>query len=437
MKIYDKYKESGVEWIGKVPEGWEVKKLKYVAGIVLGKMLTSDDKGEYFLKPYLRAQNIKWLDVDVSDVKEMWFSKNELESYLIKENELLISEGGEVGRTCIWKNELEECYIQNSVLKVAIKKGEPFFYLFQFYTLGVKDIFNSIVNKVSIGHLTKDKIKEIEFAIAPLTEQTAIANYLDAKTTEIDQTIADKEALIVLFEEEKKALINEAVTKGLNPNVKFKPSGIDWLGNIPEHWEVKRISTLAECITGFAFKSELFSFEDGIKLVRGDNVTEGFLRWGDKTRYWESITDDLEFCELSKDDIVIGMDGSKVGKNFAFVEKKDLPLLLVQRVARLRASSKLIAEYLYYNIYSSYFLLYIDLIKTDPAIPHITLKDIKDYKIMMPPFHELEGIISYMKVSLKDINEKISLIKKEIELLKEYKQVLIFEAVTGKIKVTD
>lgn len=158
-KPYPAYKDSGVEWLGKVPEHWEIKKLKYIAEIILGKMLTNDDKGGYFLKPYLHAQNINWQNVNSDDIKEMWFSKQELEQYRIKLHDLLISEGGEVGRTAIWKNEIEECYIQNSVHKVTILPGNnPFYFLSLFFLYGQLGFFDSIVSRVSIAHLTKEKL---------------------------------------------------------------------------------------------------------------------------------------------------------------------------------------------------------------------------------------------------------------------------------------
>ena len=135
IKTYPKYKDSGIKWIGEIPEHWEVKKLKYIAHIILGKMLTPNDKGGYFLKPYLRAQNLKWLKPEVSNIKEMWFSEDELKTYRVEKNDLLISEGGEIGRTCIWNNELEEVYIQNSVNKVSIKNNDPYYFLFLFYSI--------------------------------------------------------------------------------------------------------------------------------------------------------------------------------------------------------------------------------------------------------------------------------------------------------------
>ena len=107
-----KMKWSGIDWIGDIPEVWEVKKLAYISDIVLGKMLTPNDKGAYWLKYYLRAKNLGWFKVNIEDVKEMWFSNSELNIYRLQKDDLLVSEGGEVGRTCIWNDQIDECYIQ-------------------------------------------------------------------------------------------------------------------------------------------------------------------------------------------------------------------------------------------------------------------------------------------------------------------------------------
>src|SRR5690554_4595195 len=167
-----KMKDSGIEWLGEIPEHWEVRKLKYVANVVLGKMLCNEDKGDYFKKPYLKSKNIQWLNVDISDVEEMWFSNSELEIYRLKKGDLILSEGGEVGKTCMWNDELDECYIQNSVHKVSINSGNlNTYFLYLFNTYGKKGGFDSIVNRVSIAHLTKDKLINIKCLVPPLSEQ--------------------------------------------------------------------------------------------------------------------------------------------------------------------------------------------------------------------------------------------------------------------------
>lgn len=207
-----KMKDSGIEWLGEIPEHWEVKKLKYFANVVLGKMLTNEDKGGYLLKPYLRAKNIEWINPNIEDVKEMWFSENEVIQFRIKENDLLVSEGGEVGRTCIWRNQLVECYIQNSVHKVTILEGEPNYFLNQIVLFGKYGHFDAIVNKISIAHLTKEKLKDVAFIVPSIDEQSEISKFITNKTLEIDSIIFKSNEEIELLKEYKTALISEVVT---------------------------------------------------------------------------------------------------------------------------------------------------------------------------------------------------------------------------------
>lgn len=208
-----KMKDSGIEWLGEIPEHWEVKRLKYISLIVLGKMLTPIDKGGYFLKSYLRAANLTWLEVDVNDVKEMWFSESELNRYRLKYHDLLISEGGEVGRTCIWRNELTECYIQNSVHKVTMNENcNPNYFLNLFYLYGQLGAFDFMVNRISIAHLTGEKLKEIEFVVPPIEEQQTIVHYIETETARIGAKIAKTEKLIELYTEYRNSLISEVVT---------------------------------------------------------------------------------------------------------------------------------------------------------------------------------------------------------------------------------
>lgn len=187
--------------------------MKYVADVVLGKMLCNEDKGGYCKKPYLKSKNIQWLKVDISEVDEMWFSEPELETYRLKKGDLVLSEGGEVGKTCIWNDELEECYIQNSAHKVTIRDGNlNNFFLYLFNTYGKKGGFDSIVNRVSIAHLTKDKLINVKCVVPPPSEQHQIVSYIESETATITTTIATIEKEIALVEEYKTALIAEAVT---------------------------------------------------------------------------------------------------------------------------------------------------------------------------------------------------------------------------------
>ena len=214
-----KMKNSGVEWIGEIPEHWEVKRLKHIAIIVLGKMLCNEDKGSYQLKPYLKSKNIQWLNVDVSSVEEMWFSQREMVDYRLKKGDLVLSEGGEDGKTCIWNNELEECYIQNSAHKVTFYEDNvQEYYLYLFFSAGKIGLFESIVNRVSIGHLTKDKLINIEIIQPPKVEQVCISEYIETLSHKIKSAITLKEKEIEKLKEYKATLINSAVTGKIKVN---------------------------------------------------------------------------------------------------------------------------------------------------------------------------------------------------------------------------
>jgi len=208
-----KLKPSGVEWIGDIPEHWEMRRLKTIADVVLGKMLkTTPSEGDY-LKPYLRSANIQWLEPNLSDVASMWFSQSEMKQYRILRNDILVSEGGEVGRACIWQDGIDECYIQNSVHKVTVgAEILPSYLLHQFSAFGDKGIFKAVVNRVSIAHLTREKLVAVFFCKPPINEQQAIIDHIQKRSVEIDQAIARAEREIELMREYRTRLISDVVT---------------------------------------------------------------------------------------------------------------------------------------------------------------------------------------------------------------------------------
>jgi type I restriction enzyme, S subunit len=206
-------KDSGISWIGKIPQHWEVKRVKEIGKVVLGKMLNTTPQTGYYLKPYLKSKNIGWLQVNTDSVEEMYFNTAEMKQYRVKKGDLLLSEGGEVGKTCIWEGELPECYIQNSVHKVTVfKNHNSRFYLYLSFYLGTSKSYDSIVNQVSIKHLTWEKLNNIIWVVPPLPEQTAIAQYLDQQTQQIDHIVKNLQKQIELLRELRKTLINEVVT---------------------------------------------------------------------------------------------------------------------------------------------------------------------------------------------------------------------------------
>jgi len=229
-----KRKPSGVDWLGDVPEHWEVQRLKNIADIILGKMLTTEAKnGASEIKPYLRSVNVQWLKPEVDDVKEMWIAHSEMQQLRVCKGDILVSEGGEVGRACIWADELPECYIQNSVHRVTAKSAVlPEFLLHQFFSYGKQGRFDAIVDRVSIAHLTREKLVIVPFIVPPVEEQKIICHWITHECQSINTAITHAEQQIQLVREYRERLISDAVTgqidlRGWQPDAHDTPADDD------------------------------------------------------------------------------------------------------------------------------------------------------------------------------------------------------------------
>jgi len=444
MRRYPKYKESGIEWLGEIPEHWELRPLKYTGKIVLGKMLTNDDKGGYFKRPYLRAQNIIWEHVDIDDIKEMWFSENELKQYRLREDDILVSEGGEVGRTAIWKNELNECYIQNSVHKITVNSGnDPNYYLYHFQFYGKTGFFESIVSKVSIAHLTREKLKDIRFLSPQPTEQQNIKNYLLKKTNQIDTFIKNKQTQIDLLKEYRTAIINEAVTKGLNPNVKMKDSGIEWLGEIPEHWDIIRVKHLAgndiDVVQTGPFGAQLHAsdyVDEGIPLILIRNVNNLQIDDSNIPKISEKKAESLSMYRLDIGDILFSRVGS-IGR-IAIVKEREEGWMISGQMLRIRLNNpQLFNHYAVYVFISSLVSEFIKFKSVGSTRESINTEILRNAPLTIPPYREQQRIINYIESETNKIGQSIDKIEHQIQLLQQYRTSLISEVVTGKIDVRD
>ncbi len=207
-------KDSGIEWIGKTPKDWTISKVKRFYDIVLGKMLQpkSIDENDELLD-YMCSLNITWNGVNIDTVKQMWFSRREKEQYRLKSGDLLVTEGGDVGVSCLWNNEIEECYLQNAVHLVRNHDGYLNKYLYYWlYALKSTGYIDLICNKATIAHFTKDKFSEIPFIVCSLNEQQDIVEYLDNKCTELDRLIQANTTTINELKEYRQSVIFETVT---------------------------------------------------------------------------------------------------------------------------------------------------------------------------------------------------------------------------------
>ena len=208
-----KMKDSGVDWIGKIPEKWKVSRIGHDYNVTLGKMLDSKEYDQHEMNNYLCAANIKWSGVNTSINKKMKFSSSEKPLYLLQKGDVLIMEGGTAGTSCIYNNEFAPCYIQNSVHRCrAINNNISKYLYYWMHVVFYSGYINSICNKATILHYTKEKVEKTPIVLPSIVEQKSIVNYLDAKCSEIDALLQNYEDQIATLEEYKKSLIYEYVT---------------------------------------------------------------------------------------------------------------------------------------------------------------------------------------------------------------------------------
>jgi type I restriction enzyme S subunit len=241
-----------------------------------------------------------------------------------------------------------------------------------------------------------------------------------------------------LLKEKRQAVISHAVTKGLNPDAPMKPSGIEWLGDVPEHWRVGKCGFYLTILSGFAFPSVGFSDDEtDTKLLRGINVGVSRLKW-DETVYWRrSPEDGLDIYEMQEGDLVIGMDRPLIseGIRVAKVKERDLPCLLLQRVASLKTVGQLNVDYLLGLLSSEMFVAHFSPDATGVSVPHISPEQIKNFVIPVPTVAEQKGIVAFVHIETAKFNTLTAEARRAIDLLQERRTALISAAVTGQIDV--
>jgi len=269
-------------------------------------------------------------------------------------------------------------------------------------------------------------------------EQQAIASFLDHETAKIDALIAEQKRLIELLEEKRQAVISHAVTKGLNPEALMKDSGVEWLGEVPEHWVITQLRHFTRSLPGFAFPSEGFVQDDSKwRLLRGVNVGVSSIRW-DETVYWDRRPDDrLDQYVLAPGDLVVGLDRPmiKEGLRVARIKTEDCPCLLLQRVAAVKGTQDLSTDYLFHLLSSPFFLAHFEPEATGVSVPHISTSQIDSFVVPIPPLEEQVEALRFLSGELDRIQRLIQESEKSTVILQERRSALISAAVTGQIDV--
>lgn len=440
MKKYNSYKDSGIEWIGEIPSHWEVKKVNYCFEQIGSGTTPTAGQPEYY-----ENGNFNWLQTgDLNDSEIFETSKKITQEALNEystlkfypENSLVIAMyGATIGKTGLLKIESttnQACCV--------LSKPKKLNYKFSFYWLNyVKPHVISLSYGGGQPNINQEQIRSLKIQCPPLSEQTAIAAYLDRKTAEIDALIADKKRLLALYEEEKTAIINQAVTKGINPDVPMKDSGIEWLGEIPAHWEVKRLKMIVSKIGSGITPSGGASvyLTSGIPLLRSQNIHFDGLKLDDVAFISEEIDESMSNSRIQDGDVLLNITGASIGRCF-FVPVGFGRGNVNQHVCIIRPIIKKI-DTLYLNMLmrSEIGQIQIKLQQTGANREGLNFEQLKNFILPIPHVNEQQSIVRHIETECARIDAHIARTTALIELLTEYRTALISEVVTGKINVIE
>lgn len=410
-------KDSGIEWIGKIPETWEVKRLKNLC--TSNESMIAD--GDWIESPDISDEGIRYYTTgNIGDgvfknqgngfISESTFKK--LNCTAVYPGDLVFSRlNNPIGRACIIPNNYPICIVAvDNVIVRPDSKYDKRFLVYISMCPGYQETNMLIARGTTMQRMSRSQLQNVDMPIPPLADQQRIADYLDKKCGEIDSLIALQEQMIEKLKAYKQSVITEAVTKGLDPNAKLVPSGIDWIGEIPEGWKVCRIKDLVIMKSGSNLTSEQIANE-GSYPVYGGNGLRG---------YYEAYSNEGDY-------VLVGRQGALCGNiNYAF--------------GRFWATDHAVVCYPRRNFSLIWFgetlrSMNLGQYSLSAAQPGLSVDRIREKKMPLPPLSEQQTIASYLDEKCADIDRLIALKQQKIEALKDYKKSVIYEAVTGKTEI--
>ncbi|GEA15735.1 hypothetical protein E308F_19790 [Moorella sp. E308F] len=429
---YAAYKGSGVPWLGKVPVHWEVKPVKRHYDIQLGKMLqTRPNSPDDIEVPYLKAQHIQWFSVRTSDAPRMWASPRDIQQFGITAGDLLVCEGGEGGRCGIVKEIPEGFIIQNALHRVRPRDHCRNDYLqYVMSVIATTGWFDALTNKATIAHFTREKFGALYIPIPSPDEQTAIVRFLDYMDRRIRRYIRAKQKLVKLLEEYKQTLIHQAVTGKIDvrtgqPYPAYKDSGVEWLGEVPEHWEVRRLKTVVDHIneqTSTKNDEDLY-----IALEHVESWTGRLLVPSGEAQF------DSQVKRFRAGDVLFG----KLRPYLAKVVRPKQSGVCVGEFFVLRARPVVAPHYLEVVLRSAPAIDFVNSSTYGAKMPRADWTFVGAMLFPLPPLPEQSAIVEYLDAQTTKIDAAIAAARREIELLREYRTRLISDVVTGKVDVRE
>lgn len=451
MKKYPAYKDSGIEWLGEIPSHWEIKKMKFLGSIFPG---LSGKKGDDFskefredFKPFIPFTNIcNNLKIDTDQYQYVHIAEFEVQNK-VQKNDILFLMSSEtledIGKCSLYDGKNKELYLNSFCKGFRFNSNKLSTYFVNYLLQG--QIYRNYFSLVGRGftriNLKQEYINDAPIVLPPPQQQTAIANFLDNKTSKIDTAIAQKEQMIALLKERKQIIIQNAVTGkwsmvngqwSMTPREKMKDSGVEWIGEIPEEWEVKRLSYITTKIGDGLHGTPEYTDNTDYYFINGNNLSTGFIEITEQTKTVSQKEYLLNKKNIHQGETLLLSINGTIG-NVAFYRNETV--MLGKSAAYLNFINGVNLEYIKWFLMSESFKNYYELELSGSTINNLSLFSISKTPLTYPSKNEQEKIVEYINVETLKIDQAISLQQTQIEKLKEYKATLIDGAVTGKIMV--
>ena len=431
-------KDSGVEWIGEMPENWSLFKLKNIINFQNGFAFDSSKLSNNGKYPVIKIGDICNGSIDIYNANKI-NDNSGLENYLIKEKDILLAmSGATVGKLGYVSNIDKECYINQRVGIIRTSKSKYVYYYLN------TDEFLKYILLLSAGsaqpNISTENINNYYISLPNDIEQQRIADFLAEKVAEIDSAIEKTKATIEDYKKYKQSIITEVVTKGLNPDVEMKDSGVDWIGKIPITWKVNRLKNIFNFGKGLPITKEDLK-EKGIavisygqihsKLNAGTEVLPSLIRFVDE-KYLKTNNNSL----VKENDFIVAdtsedLDGCG---NCVYINRK-MQLFAGYHTIILKSLNNYDNKYLAYLFKTDIWRSQIRSRVSGIKLFSITQKILKETTVILPKFEEQKEIVSYLDKKCSEIDKLITKKEELIKELENYKKSLIYECVTGKREV--
>ncbi|MEC1404532.1 restriction endonuclease subunit S [Bacillus subtilis] len=443
-----RFKESNIKGIGAIPSHWEIKELKFCLlpgseGIKIGPF-GSALKSEMLIEEGYKVYGQENLIKDDFTLGHRFISEEkfkELEVYEISENDVLISMMGTIGKCKVVPPNIEKGIMDSHLIRIRFNENlilpEFAAYLIQdsYYIKVQIDLYSK--GSIMSG-LNSSIIKNLKLVLPSIEEQKVILKYIRKKNTQLNQLIDSKNFLIDLLNQQRQSIITEAVTKGLNPNVKMKDSGVKWIGEIPQHWGKSKLKYLTRQIIDGTHHTPDYQ-DEGVPFLRVTDITQSKgkdINLSDVKYISQKEHNELiKRCRPENGDLLVSKNGT-IG--IPKVIDWDWEFSIFVSLCLIKMNNEKL------NTYFASFYFESQLVDEQIAfgskkstIINLHLDKVKEFFIFVPPLFEQNEIVKFLKVKISEVDNLKRIVENEIENLKEYRQALIYEAVTGKIDVRD